>query len=544
MPRSTHGWFRNPVLPGSHPDPSICRVGDDYYLVTSTFEYFPGLPVHHSKDLVHWRLIGHVLDRPDQLNLDGVRPSGGLYAPTIRHHDGVFHVVCTLVDGIGGTGGTGNFVVTATDPAGKWSDPVWLPAADGFDPSLLFDADGSAWYCATRQLDEAGHTAVWVQGFDAANLSLTGEKSVIWQGALQGARWSEAPHIYRIGDWYYLLTAEGGTSMEHAVVVARSQQVAGPYVGCERNPVLTARHLGAGAEIVATGHADLVETPDGEWWAVLLGVRDCERGNLGRETFLTPVRWDDAWPTFAPGIGHVRLTERRPILDDAPWSAAPRCDSFDDPQLAPEWMFVRTPREPWWSLSDRPGWLRLRARAESLTDTANPSFVCRRLQSRDFTAHTAVEFTPTSDDDTAGVALLHSPDFHVRLEIFGRTQRAVRLVRRVGGADEIIASMAVSDGLVRLGVESHGAEAEFRVNDGEGWRIVGRCDVSHLSYHVAGGFFGAVVGMFASSNGQPGTAVADFDWFELSDDRPATLACGVDDATAYPYRTDPSRELS
>jgi alpha-N-arabinofuranosidase len=538
MSPSAQGWFRNPVLPGSHPDPSICRVGADYYLVTSTFEYFPGLPVHHSKDLVHWRLTGHVLDRPDQLDLDGVRASGGLYAPTIRHHDGVFYVVCTLVDG---TGASGNFVVTATDPAGKWSDPVWLPAADGFDPSLLFDTDGSAWYCAARQRDEAGHTQVWVQRFDPDERALVGEQTVIWEGALRGARWSEAPHIYRIGERYYLVTAEGGTSMEHAVVVARSDCVTGPYVGCERNPVLTARHLGADAPVVATGHADLVETQTGEWWAVLLGVRDGERGNLGRETFLAPVSWEDGWPVCCPGVGHVRLAERRPALEDVTWPTGPRGDSFDDTALAPEWMFVRTPREPWWSLSERPGWLRLRARPESLSDTANPSFVCRRLQSRDFTAYTALDFTPSSDDDTAGLALVHSPDFQIRLEIFGARQRAARVVRRLAGADEIIASTPVGGGLLRLGVEGHGAATEFRLADAAGWRVVARCDASHLSYRSAGGFFGVVVGMFASG-GESGSTTADFDWFELSS---LDAAEGVGGAgAAYPYRTDPAREFS
>lgn len=539
--RSTHGWFRNPVLPGSHPDPSICRVGADYYLVTSTFEYFPGLPVHHSKDLVHWRLVGHVLDRPDQLDLDGVRASGGLYAPTIRHHEGVFYVVCTLVDG---TRTAGNFVVTAADPAGKWSDPVWLPQAEGFDPSLLFDADGSAWYCAAKQLDEAGHTAVWVQRFDISQLALVGEQTVVWEGALRGARWSEAPHIYRVGDWYYLLTAEGGTSMEHAVVVARSAQITGPYVGCERNPVLTARHLGPEAPIVATGHADLVETPDGEWWAVLLGVRDGERGLLGRETFLAPLTWDDGWPVFCPGVGHVRLAERRPSVDDVRWPAQPRCDSFDDTALAPDWIFTRTPRQNWWSLTERPGWLRLRARPEAITDVGNPSFVCRRVSARAFAAFAALDFMPTTDDETAGLAMVHSPDFQLRLEITGVEDRTARVVRRVGGADEVVGSTTVTPGLLRLGVECHGADAEFRVNDDGGWRIVARCDVGALSYRSAGGFFGVVIGMFASSNGKRGSAVADFDWFEFDDLHGGELSPPRRDADAYPESINPVRELS
>jgi alpha-N-arabinofuranosidase len=204
-------------------------------------------------------------------------------------------------------------------------------------------------------------------------------------------------------------------------------------------------------------------------------------------------------------------------------------------------MFVRTPREPWWSLSERPGWWRLRARPESLSDTANPSFVCRRLQSRDFTAYTALDFTPSSDDDTAGLALVHSPDFQIRLEIFGARQRAARVVRRLAGADEIIASTPVGGGLLRLGVEGHGAATEFRLADAAGWRVVARCDASHLSYRSAGGFFGVVVGMFASG-GESGSTTADFDWFELSS---LDAAEGVGGAgAAYPYRTDPAREFS
>ena len=501
--------FRNPVLPGSHPDPSICRVGDDFYLVTSTFEYFPGLALHHSRDLVHWRPIGHVLDRPQQLDLDGVRASGGLYAPTIRYADGVFYVVCTLVDG---HGAGGNFVVTAETPSGRWSDPVWLDDAEGFDPSLLFDDDGRAWFCAAVQQDSAGHTAVWVQEFDREKLGLVGERREIWRGALVGARWAEAPHIYRIGDWYYLLTAEGGTSLEHAVVVARSPAATGPYEGCPRNPVLTARHLGRGAPIVATGHADIVQTAQGDWWAVLLGVRDGEAGNLGRETFLTPLTWDDEWPVFNPG---VLLEERRPDLPGAPWPALPRCDSFDAADLAPTWMFLRTPRESWWSLSARPGHLRLQLRPETLSDVANPSFVCRRQQHRNFTAYAALEFTPRADGECAGLAIVHSDAFQLRLEVSGVESRLARVIRRDGGKDRVVGEHPVHEGPLRCGVEARGAEYEFRFADVHGdWTTIATADGGHLSYRQAGGFFGAVVGLYASSNGTSSDCFADFDWFE------------------------------
>jgi alpha-N-arabinofuranosidase len=268
-----HRTFRNPILPGFYPDPSICRVGDDYYLVTSTFEYFPGLPIFHSHDLIHWHQIGHVLNRPSQLPLDGVRPSGGLYAPTIRFSQGTFYVINTLVDG---KTKAGNFIVTTTNPAGLWSEPYWLESAPGIDPSLFFDDDGRVWYVGNRMAVHSqydGHTEIWLQELDLGNMCLVGEPRVLWDGAAKGAVWAEAPHIYKIRDYYYLMIAEGGTGHHHAVTIARSTVVTGPYEANPGNPILTHRHLGLDYPIVGTGHADLVETQTGEWWMVLLAMR-------------------------------------------------------------------------------------------------------------------------------------------------------------------------------------------------------------------------------------------------------------------------------
>lgn len=292
----------NPVLPGCHPDPSVCRVGADFYLVTSTFEYFPGIPVFHSRDLVHWRPIGHVLDRPSQVDLGTVASSEGIFAATIRHHQGRFYVVTTLV---GGTDRGGTFVVTATDPAGPWSDPVWLDDAPGVDPSLFFDDDGRAWCTGTRLAEPGeweGQTDVWLREFDAAQLTLTGPEHLLWRGALHGAVWAEGPHLYTVDGRYYLLAAEGGTEHGHAVSVARADHVTGPYTGNPANPVFTHRHLGRDFPVVGVGHADLVRTAEGHWWAVLLGSRPYGgyHPNLGRETFLVPVRWRTAGRSSRP----------------------------------------------------------------------------------------------------------------------------------------------------------------------------------------------------------------------------------------------------
>jgi xylan 1,4-beta-xylosidase len=493
--------FSNPILPGSHPDPSVCRAGPDHYLVTSTFEYFPGLPVFHSRDLVHWRQIGHVLDRPSQLPLQGVPASGGLYAPTIRHHDGVFYVVCTLVHG---TRETGNFVVTATDPAGAWSEPHWLPDADGFDPSLFFDDDGRAWWTATREIRD-GRTEVYLREFDRETLSLAGEEHVLFRGAMAESRWLEAPHLYKVDGRYVLLCAEGGTDFEHSAVVAFSDDVTGPYRGSPLNPVLTHRHLGRSHPIAATGHADLVCTRHGEWYAVLLATRPYGGYyyNLGRETFLVPVSWEDGGPVFSPGTGRVEDSYPVPDLPPHPWPEV--AGDFSSPVLDPAWMFLRTPEADFWSLTERPGHLRLRVRPESLTDLVNPSLVVRRQQHQSFHASCELDFTPAGPAEAAGMVLLQNNDHHVRL-LLG-TGREVTLVRRAGGQDEVLARTHVGEGVVRLGVEARGQEHQALV---DGRPLGAPFDGRFLSTPVAGGFTGVHIGLYATSNGEPSDSWADF----------------------------------
>jgi xylan 1,4-beta-xylosidase len=504
--------FRNPILPGCHPDPSICRAGDDYYLVTSTFEWFPGLPVFHSRDLVHWRQLGHVLDRPSQLALDGVLPSRGLYAPTIRFADGTFYVVCTLMDG------GGNFVVTATDPAGPWSEPNWLPDAEGWDPSLFFDDDddGRVWFTATRLTYEPaydGDAEIWLRELDLTKTQLTGREYVLWRGALDGAVWAEAPHLYKVDGRYYLMIAEGGTEHDHAVTVARADRVTGPYHGSPRNPVLTHRHLGLDHPIVGTGHGDLIQTPAGEWWMVLLAMRPYGGYfyNLGRETFLTPVRWEDGWPV----VGPVEARHPAPALPERRWPAEPRCDHFDAIALAPYWCFLRTPRAPFWSLTERPGHLRLRLRPESLADLANPSFVGCRQRDHDFAVHASLDFAPRGEHECAGLALMQNNNFHIRFVVTGA---GVRLIRRAGGTDETLAEEMVPAGRIFLAVEARGQSYEMRYATEPGeWRRLGDpVDGRILSPPVAGGFTGAYIGMYASANGRPSDNIADFDWFEYA----------------------------
>lgn len=509
--------FTNPILPGFYPDPSICRVGEDYYLVTSTFAYFPGVPIFHSRDLVNWRQIGNVLDRPSQLDLDGAEHSGGIYAPTIRYHQGRFYMITTNVSQ------GGNFLVTAEDPAGPWSDPYWLEDAPGIDPSLFFDGDGKVYYTGTRPnpagMSYNGDCEVWLQELDLKNMRLTGEVHVLWKGALRKAIWPEGPHLYKINGYYYLLIAEGGTAHEHAVTVARSKKVTGPYTGNPGNPILTHRHLGRNYPIANVGHADLVETANGEWWMVLLASRPYGGyyRNLGRETFLTPVHWENDWPLVSPGDGRLLFEYPRPNLpaDDGPAEAA--CDHFDGPDLDYKWVFLRTPRESFWSLEERPGHLRLKLRAEMITKKENPSFVGRRQQHPDFCARTAMEFSPAGKNEEAGLVLIQSERYHIRFVLTQKEGKIVlRLVKCYDGKEEILAGAPYSGEKIYMQVEADGQDYSFYFGSGERERkpLAKKVDGRFLSTDVAGGFVGTCIGLYAGSQGKESNNRADFDWFE------------------------------
>jgi xylan 1,4-beta-xylosidase len=520
--------FRNPILPGFHPDPSICRAGEDFYLVNSSFAYFPGIPVSHSRDLAHWEQIGNVLDRSSQLPLEGAGISRGLFAPTIRYHCGLFYVVCTNVDN------GGNFIVTAEDPAGPWSEPVWLKDAPGIDPSLFFDdaeeaggassaGDGRAWYCGTRPAPEGeaygGNWEVWLAELDLATLSLKGEARGIWRGALRDCIWPEGPHLYRKDGWYYLTIAEGGTGFDHAVTVARSRELSGPYIGKSSNPILTHRHLGKDYPIVNVGHGDLFDDAKGDWWMVHLASRPYGGNftNLGRETFLVPVAWEDEWPLPCPGEGVVREEfpfPRLPRFDAAP---LPACEHFDDPVLDPEWLSLRGPASAFSSLSERPGFLRLRLGEAGMRDKAAVSFVGRRQLDMSFSARMALEFSPAREGETAGLALVQSEDYQYRLELaISGNARVIRLAVAEGGADRVIAERPFAEGRAVLSVIARGQDLSFAFGRRPGALevLASGIDGRVLSTERAGGFVGTVIGAFASGNGMASPNVAYVDWFE------------------------------
>jgi alpha-N-arabinofuranosidase len=510
----------NPILKGFYPDPSICRVGEDYYLVTSSFEYYPGIPIFHSKDLVHWEQIGHVLDRPSQLNLDSIRISGGVYAPTIRYHKGVYYVINTLI------GKGGNFYVTATNPAGPWSDPVFIKDAPGIDPSLFFDTDDRVYYTGNgRPLENSADSKkrhIWLQEFDVKQQKLVGEKSIILvEGALHEAQSAEAPHIYKKEGYYYLIIAEGGTGENHAVTVFRSKNIRGPYESNKKNPILTHRNLGKKYPIACTGHADIVDTQNGEWWMVLLGVRPYGgfHYNLGRETFLTPVGWEENWPVVNPGIGKVLFSQAGPNLPVFNIKKQSALDDFNTDTLAFAWNFLRTPRNKFWSLQEKKGSLRMHLLPEKVTQLASPAFIGKRQQDTSFEASCKFSFVPKSDNETAGLVVFMNNDFHFRFEkIIGNGAGQIVVTKRHAGVETILANVPVANAEVELTVFANGQSYGFRVKDGAGVvkTILSNVDGRTLSRINAGGFTGTYIGMYASSNGMASSNYADFDWFKYS----------------------------
>lgn len=500
----------NPVIPGFHPDPSVCQVGEDYYLACSSFEYFPGAPIFHSRDLETWQQVGNALDRPSQLRLATAPSSGGMYAPTLRHHDGRFWLITTNVSD------RGHFIVTTEDPAGPWSEPVVLDDLPGVDPDLAWDEDGTCW-CTFATFGADAGTIAQV-AIDPSTGLLLGEPRPIWSGT--GLASPEAPHLYRIDDQWYLLVSEGGTSRGHAVSVARAPAATGPFEGCPANPVLS--HRSTDSPVQSTGHGDLVRAPDGSWQLLLLGVRP--RGGfpgfhvLGRETFRTTVRWAEGWPLPAPvTVDDVRAPSDGDTMSDGdtPPDRTPpgtrERDDFDAPALASRWISVRERVPASFSLSDRPGWLTLHGSGDSLDDPV-PTFVGRRQEHHDGRVRALLD--PGTGRGGLGVRL--DERHHVRIEV---ADGEVRCIARIGPAIQTLAVRAVEPGPVVLGVDIEASPAHSDVGappdtlrlgleTGGTFVPLAELDGRYLSSEVAGGFTGRVIGVFATE----GTIAVD--WFD------------------------------
>ncbi|HIS53288.1 MAG TPA: glycoside hydrolase family 43 protein [Candidatus Onthomonas avicola] len=513
--------FTNPILSGFRPDPSICRVGEDYYLVTSSFAYFPGLPVYHSRDLVHWEQIGHAIDRPGQLDYRNCEVKEGLWAPTIRHHDGVWYIVNTLVSDHYQS--WRNFILTARDPAGPWSDPVFLDGLGGIDPSLFFGADGALWYLGSDAQEPSaypGHNILYLQPLDRTTFQPAGERHILLDGADFHGNWIEAPHLYEHDGWYILIFAEGGTYRDHSVMAARSRALTGPYELCPRNPIVTHRHLPYQSELSVVGHADLVETQNGDWWAALLAVRPYEGGGytLGRETCLLPMDWsEDGWPMAASRDGLVHRRERAPRLPETFLPLPCPADSFEAPTLGPVWNTIHPSSEPFWSLSARPGCLRLSLRPETLEASgATPAFVGRRQEHRLCLAVTAMDFTPQTAGEEAGLALFADCEYHFLLcKALHEGREALQLWQTEAGVRTLLAEQTVTPG-ARLYLAAQCNRSRYVLSWGhrpDRLTPLAEVNADLLSTTTNGGFTGTYFGLYASANGAPSSNHADFDWF-------------------------------
>lgn len=512
--------YVNPILPGFYPDPSICRVGDTFYLVNSSFAYYPGVPIHESKDLVHWRQIGNVLDRPENLPLYDVYHSGGIYAPTIRYHEGTWYMITTNI------GNRGNFIVTASKPEGPWSEPHWLEGADGIDPSLFFDDDGRCYYCGTKGRENGryfGDNVIYIREIDLNTFTFVGEEYHAWYGALKEVEWPEGPHIYKKDGWYYIMIAEAGTSIDHAITVARSRSLTEPFTGCKHNPVLTHRHLGEAYPVSAVGHADLVDDGNGNWYAVCLAMRKCDGvTNTGRETFLCRVTWEDGWPVFNAGEGRLLgkgslpLEEYRYESGELGGYEADMTLSMNDKKLPFKAVTLHTPEEGFAKIGD--GKLSLLCGTNPIRAEKFVSYVGFRITSMHYEAEAEMEFVP-NDNEEAGLVLLQSNFFHIRAIISAENgRRYARVIYSNHDGENDILRKEVTKNRYRFGISQNGQSAVFTI-DGEDVSLsTGEVDTHSLSTEIAGGFVGCTVGVFASANGKESTNRAEFFSFSMKND--------------------------
>ncbi len=509
--------FKNPILSGFYPDPSICAVGEDFYLVTSTFAYFPGVPIFHSKDLINWEQIGNVLSRKSQLNLKGVGNSQGIFAPTLRYHNGTFYMITTNISH------GGNFIVTAEKPEGPWSDPYWLEGAEGIDPSLFFDDDGKVYYIGTRPNSEGvrynGDWEDWIQELDLNNMCLIGESHKIWKGAMKDVIWPEGPHLYKINGYYYLMIAEGGTGPEHSVTIARSKSIFGKYEGCPRNPIITHRHLGKSYPIKNVGHGDLVKTQDDKWFMVMLASRTCDGYcNTGRETFLAKVIWEEDWPVVNPGSGVLQL-EQEHELEEYEIEPKEYCYHFYGKTLENNWMFLRNPSENLYSLSEREGCLRLYLKEQSLKNLDNPAYIGIRQKDYYYVVSTMMEFKPMAERESAGVAIVQNNKYHIRYEYIRKHgNNVLQIVECSNGEDILIHEIQISLSRLYLKLVSKGQKLSFYYGiDGADHKLLYKnLKTTNLSTEVADGFVGCTIGMYGSGNGEKTNNYADFFWFEYN----------------------------
>ena len=552
--------YNNPIIPGSYPDPSICRVGNDYYIVNSSFEYFPGLPIHHSKDLVNWNLIGYGLHRDDQcsgeMNLVDVQTDGGIHAPSIRYHDGLFYIITTNVYSPGPQQPTEmiNFIITAEQVEGPWSNPHIIEGAPGIDPDIIFD-DGKVWYVGTHVPEKPnfnGEGEIWLQELDLDDWSLKGERYFLWRGALYYGTWAEGPHIYKRNGFYYLLIAEGGTSLEHAVMVSVSDNVKGPYVPNARNPILTSRHLSNDYWVNSIGHADLLELADGRWYMVALGIRSeiDTYSNMGRETHLIPVTWEEEpfewkydkiekewsdlpdrerfeklrrvkyeWPVCSPLTGRVERSFPLPFPASSQVNKESFRDNFDSETLNLEWNFRRVPQEGTYLINNKDGYLRLFSSKNVIENRKSCSLLGIRQIETDFEFSVKMIYKPSIPEVQAGVSLFKKDDNYLTFTIEKDKEQnmILKLVSKEQKKVPLVIQQtflkSYNDSIIfKVFSKDQSYKYYYSLDNSTNFNFFAETSSSLL---LSKGYTGAYMGIYSTSNGKNTEEYVDFDWVTL-----------------------------
>ena len=535
--------FINPIINGGYPDPSIVRVENDFYIVNSSFEYFPALPIHHSKDLVNWELIGYGIDRPSQgtgkVNLYDVQQQGGIHAPSIRYHDGLFYIVTTNVySPVDKSKPTEmvNFILTAKNPAGPWSDPYVIEGAPGIDPDIFFDDNGKVWFVGTHDTgnpNKNGIGEIWIQELDLDNWKLKGQRHSIWRGACGGCC-VEGPHIYKQYGRYYLMVAEGGTSYNHAVMIASSENIEGPYDSNPKNPILTSRHLSNNNWVHSTGHADLVQLKDNRWYMVSLGIRNemDSTSNMGRETHLMPVVWEEAWdnwvevekgrwepviikwPVVAPNTGKVERNTSIPFLEKKQNINYSFYDDFTSSKLDLQWNFRRVPRENTYELNSKNKTLKLNLSPESFELRSQYNLMGFRQKETEFEYSSSMNFKPKKNFSEAGLSIFSQDDNYINFTVKKHNNKTL-LNLSVKPRDQkldIIKSIPLKYNeniILKIVSKDNKYIYYYSLDDGNSFDVFTETGANLV---LCKGYIGTNLGLYASSNGYKTKEYAEFEW--------------------------------
>ena len=536
--------LHNPIIPGFYPDPSIIRVEDDFYIAVSSFELYPGIPIFHSKDLAHWEQIANAMGPDNGFHMEKNCGVGGVMAPTLRYHKGTYYIINTnFAD-------KGNYIITATDPKGPWSEPHWLDDVPGIDASIFFDNDDKCYVMGTGDCwdNGTGHMerGIWVAEFDIDNFKLKSEPFTIFNSALRNAASPESPHLYHIGDYYYLMIAEGGTEHYHSVAVARSKELFSFFEGNPANPVLTHRHMGFRCPITNVGHADLVQLQDGSWYAVMLASRliDGEFKNLGRETFICPVIWERDWPVFAPETGKVEWEYEGPnSLAECAVKTHDSIVEFDTDELPLDMIFWGQPKDDIWKIEDSK--LKLKCIRQKLDDDMRQmsfevelsednyvSFLGKRQTGINQSFSCEMNFT-AKGDEAAGLAL--SQAFNHQLLIARCEEAGEQMLKAIVVTSDyeippyipgftsktnrnVVASIPYNNNTVVLKLKMEGEDFTVYYGESENdFKELCKVDGSVINPEKVGCMTGTIVGMFATGNGFDSNNWAEFDWFKTEE---------------------------